>query len=225
VNGGNGGAGASGGAGGSLLNNSFAGKTPSTGIIITADFTGDLQDDVLVVDLSSGGMVLSKNDGTGFNLHQVAQFSDGSGTTFIIEGAGTTPVDATAADFNADGLLDIIVGYKNSNSIAIYYNQGGGVFWSTADQAFSVSTLDLGFSPSEVVVGQFAGSADLDIAVLETTTSESTLHVVKGTVSADPAVKAHARTAQQLDHALRDRIGPDLRPRRSCRPLRRIRDG
>jgi hypothetical protein len=189
VTGGKGGNGASGGAGGSLVNNNFAGKTPSTGIIITGDFTGDSEDDVLVVDLSSGGMVLSKNDGTGFDFEQVAQYADGVSTTFIIEGAGTTPVDATAGDFNADGLLDIIVAYKNSNSIAIYYNQGDGVFWSTADQAFAVSTLDLGFSPSEIVVGQYTGSANLDIAVLETTTSESTLHIVKGTAAADPADK------------------------------------
>jgi hypothetical protein len=179
VTGGGGGAGKGGGAGGSLLNNNFSGSIPTTGIIVSADFTGDGADDVLVVDGGTGQMVISENNGTGSSFQLLEQYVNNNfDSVYLITGAGTTPVDAKAVDIDSDGDLDIVVAYRNSDSLGIYLNQGAGVFYTSGD--FSTVTADLGFTPSKIAVGQFGGDSTQDIAVLENTLKTSALHLVTG---------------------------------------------
>ena len=188
---GKGGSGAPGGAGGSLQNNNFSGKAPSTGLVVSADFTGDGIDDVLVIDSGTGKMVVERNNGNGSAFAPVVQddrnTGDPSDDIIQIDGKGTTPSSVIAADVNGDGLPDIVVAYKNSNSLGVYLNNGGGVFY---DQHFTNgvytgstltgSTVDLGFSPTKVVAGNFTGSADIDLAVLKSDNASSELHLAAG---------------------------------------------
>ncbi|MEA3187100.1 MAG: hypothetical protein QOD99_930 [Chthoniobacter sp.] len=189
---GKGGKGAPGGAGGTLTGNNFSGKAPSTGIIVGADFTGDGIDDILVVDAGTGKMIIEKNSGDGSSFTQVVQddrTTPQTGDDLIqIESKGTTPDDAIAVDVDNDGLLDIVVSYKNSNNLGVYINRGGGVFY---DQVFDLgvytgsvlsgTTVDLGGSPSKIVAGNFTGSDAVDIAVLTTSKEASLISVAAGT--------------------------------------------
>lgn len=175
---GNGGAGANAGNGGSLVTGNFTNLTPTGGIIRAADFTGDGADDLLVVDTSSGRMVIMENDGTGASFSPLVQYHDdiaGEDVVFISP-SGTTPSDAAVADFDNDGQLDIIVTYANTNSVAIYYNFDSGSFYNTVALKYAVSSFTFKFSPSFVIPADFGNTADLDFILVENRIGSSIMH-------------------------------------------------
>jgi hypothetical protein len=176
VTAGNGGNGAPAGDGGKLLSNNFANRTPVSGIILSADFTGDGIDDILVVDAATGQMIINTQDdpnpgngiveGGGSVFHQLVQFKNQNNQDIVlINPNGVSPADAVAMDFNGDGLLDIVVAYKNSSSLSVFLNQGKGVFFDpnlgTAGDYATVS-FGLGFSPTKIATngGQFIAIAE-----------------------------------------------------------------
>jgi len=173
ITGGTGGDGAKGGgAGGSLKNNNFASQTPGTDIMVTGDFvnasgglgTDGLQD-LIIVDTSTGQMVLEENTGSGYTA--VSQ-----GSSSLINAVGATPDSAVAVDLNGDGYLDLVVSYKNSNNIGVFMNNGHGVF--------SSSSLSLSSSPLEVAAGNFSGDSHMDIAVIASTAAGSGAYIFQG---------------------------------------------
>ncbi len=205
VTGGAGGSGKTGGKGGGVFRGNFAGKQPNTGIVVAADFTNDGLDDVLVVDTSSGSMVVSKAnlDGT---FSDIPQYLPVDGIDSLIEAAGSTPSDAVAVDVNGDDLLDIVVSYKNSNNVGIYLNEGLGNFYGTgtggvllAKPAEAPATsLAVAGSPIKLALGDFSGDSATDVAVLSAVGKKSTVSFLSGstaggltsdytvTVSSDP---------------------------------------
>ncbi|MGC3991718.1 MAG: VCBS repeat-containing protein [Chthoniobacteraceae bacterium] len=170
---GNGGDGTKGGgAGGSVKNNNFASQTPGTDIMVVGDFVdaqggtgGDGLQDLIVVDTSTGQMVLEENTGSGYTA--VSQ-----GSSSLINAVGATPDGAVAVDLNGDGYLDLVVSYKNSNNIGIFLNNGHGVFTS--------SSLSLSSSPLEVAAGNFSGDSHMDIAVIASTAAGSGAYIFQG---------------------------------------------
>ncbi len=167
VTAGHGGDGAPAGAGGNLTNNNFTNRTPVSGIVLGGDFTGDGVDDVLVVDAATGQMIISTQDdpnpGDGFTpvrtgaFQQLVQYTSvASGEVVLIDPNGVSPSDAAAVDVNGDNKLDIVVAYKNSKSLAVFLNQGEGVFYDPnllPTGAFASAPLGLGFSPAKILVG------------------------------------------------------------------------
>lgn len=185
VHAGKGGAGSPGGPGGNVTGVNFAGNSPSSGIIVSAPFTGGSAEDVLLVDSGTGNMVIEQNDGNGSGFTPVIQDSVTGLNT--IAPIGTTPVAAIAVDVNGDGLPDIVVAYKNTDNLGVFINQGGGVFYQEnfTGGVYSGDTLEatsvlLPYSPSKIAAADFTGGSSEDVAVLANTGANSTLLTLTG---------------------------------------------
>jgi hypothetical protein len=76
-------------------------------------------------------------------------------TNQLISNIYKTPVALTAADFNDDGLGDIVVAYYGSNSVVLYTNEGGGD-WST-------QVLGNIEDPSDVFAADLNGDGMVDV--------------------------------------------------------------
>ncbi len=179
---GNGGNGAPAGAGGSIITSNFTNLTTTGGIVRAADFTGDGVDDLLIVDSATGKMVIMQNDGTGTNFTPIIQHDL---TEVFISPAGNTPSDVAVADMDHDGKLDIYVSYKNSNSVGIFNNQGGGVFWNITNAAYSVQSFNYQFTPSFIIPAEFGGSSGLDYVLVEVRPGKTIVHQVVSILSLD----------------------------------------
>jgi len=181
VLGGKGGTGAPGGAGGSVTGVNFGGNVLSNGIVVAAPFTGGSVDDLLLIDSLTGSMVIEQNEGTGFM--PVVQDINTNLTT--IAPAGQTPI--AAVPLVIGGVVDIVVAYKNSESLGVYLNQGGGVFY-TADFSSSMYTGDtldantvaLPFAPTQLAAGNFTGDGNTDLAVIANNGGSSLLLTLTG---------------------------------------------
>lgn len=175
---GNGGNGANAGNGGGLFTGNFSNLTPTGGIIRAADLTGDGADDLIIIDASSGRMVVMENDGTGSSFTPLVQYHDGVADEDVIfvSPAGTTPSDAAVADFDHSGTLDVIVTYENSNSISIFYNYGGGSFYNEVALQFSVASFSFKYSPSFVIPVDLGNTSELDFMLVENRAGSSVVH-------------------------------------------------
>lgn len=180
VTAGNGGAGTVGGMGGSLVNNNFVSSTASSGLIVNGDFDGDGADDLLVIDGSTGQMVVQLNNGSGNEFNPVTQYVDSGTPVIAIEPRGNTAVSALATDVDGDGDVDIVVAYKNSNSLGIFFNQGGGDFYDDVNSEFAGEDVALSVSPLRVVAGNFSGGPETDYAVISVANNISSVTLVQG---------------------------------------------
>ncbi len=158
-----GGNGAPAGDGGRLLYNNFSNRTPVSGLIKAADFTGDGIDDILVIDAATGQMIIDTQQGAagGANapFHQLVQFNNLGTPVVLIDTAGVSPSDALVLDVNGDSRLDIVVAYKNSSNLGLFLNQGGGVFFDPtigANGAFASVSAPLSFAPVKIGTDGFA---------------------------------------------------------------------
>jgi hypothetical protein len=124
--------------------------------IVAADFNSDGKADLAVANLGSDTVSL--------------QFGNGNGTFQIPQGftVGNSPQgpDALAiADFNGDGLPDIIVTNTLSNTVAILLD--GAL---TAPIVYPV-----GNSPQALAVGDFSGNQSVDVAVVNVNSNDVTI--------------------------------------------------
>ncbi|HEX8295072.1 MAG TPA: VCBS repeat-containing protein, partial [Chthoniobacteraceae bacterium] len=193
VRAGDGGFGVSGGAGGSATNNNLANRTPANSLLVAGDFLGNLNDadlsndvqdgleDLLVVDSSSGSMVLLQNLNDGASFGKVVQYvNDDLEEVVAITGLGTTPVDAFATDWDGDGDADIVVAYKSSNNLGVFLNDGAGGFYTLDENdEFAVNgfSASLSFSPSAMSPTS-SSSTSTSIAVLSTEAGKTTAYYV-----------------------------------------------
>src|SRR6267143_1106878 len=79
--------------------------------------------------------------------------------------AGTLPVAVAAADFNADGKIDLAVTESGADQVLILLGNGKGGF--TATGSFFV-----GANPNAIVAGDFNADGRLDLAVANTDTDD-----------------------------------------------------
>ncbi len=129
------------------FNTTLALPNGSTGLSVAiADLNGDGQNDLA---LGNGGGALSVFLSTGAGTFAAP-------TTYS---GGDWFVTMSITDVNGDGRPDILVVSENSGQIAVYLNQGAGVFpqtpiWITA-----------GTEPLPIDVGDFNGDGAIDFAV------------------------------------------------------------
>lgn len=157
---GTGGNGIPGGNGGSVIGNNFANRSPVGGLLVAGNFDGDSKnvDELVIINEGTGEMIVEKNvlgDGSKFApITQHTPPAPGSDPVTVITTLGNTPVSAYAADVNNDGKLDLVVAYKNSNSIGIFLGHGDGTFWDpTANSgagAYDTINVPLQFTPSKI---------------------------------------------------------------------------
>ncbi|HEV7405571.1 MAG TPA: VCBS repeat-containing protein, partial [Chthoniobacteraceae bacterium] len=159
---GDGGPGIPGGNGGSIVNNNFSNRSPIGGLLVTGNFDDktdtDNIDEVIVINQGTGEMIVEKNTtGDGSHFAPITQHLTGPlnmDPVTVIPTLGNTPISAYAADVNNDGHLDLVVAYKNSNSIGVFLGQGDGTFWNpTLDSnagAFDTINVPVQFSPAKI---------------------------------------------------------------------------
>ncbi|MCP4195501.1 MAG: hypothetical protein GY768_33290, partial [Planctomycetaceae bacterium] len=113
--------------------------------VTAADINNDEAIDLIVVDLSAGGVQTLANLGNG-------QFAPP-----IYHQVGDDVRAIAAGDLNDDGSIDLVVTLARSGQVAVLINQGNGrfeppVFYETGNE------------PIDVVLGDFDRSGDLDVA-------------------------------------------------------------
>ena len=154
-----------------LLGNGDGTFTPATGLspttgnqpqsIVAGDFNGDGKLDLAIANASDNTVTILLGNGDG-------TFTQASGSPIAV---GTTPYMIVAADFRANGKLDLATANSGSNDVTLLLGNGDGTFAQAAASPFRV-----GKTPYSLMVGDFnstgrpglavANSADSTISVL-----------------------------------------------------------
>jgi VCBS repeat protein len=107
------------------------------------------------------------NEGTGDVSILLGTGSGGFNTfTVMLPGSVPLPQSVTAADFNADGNIDLATANERLNNITILLGNGDGTFPSP-----NISTRAVGTGPSDVASSDLNGDGKVDLAVANTTSS------------------------------------------------------
>lgn len=137
----------------------------------SADLNGDGQLDLAV----------AVDDQT-FNINQVAIFintGNGFSGPFTYDTGGTGTNKIAAADFDCDGLLDLVTTNQDSNTISLLHNLGGAVFTSTTQ-------MSTGVRPGEIVSGDFDSDGDWDIATANRDSNNVSIFLNQTCTPAEP---------------------------------------
>jgi len=135
----------------SNASNFTVGSLPKS--VAIGDFNNDNNLDFTTADYTSQTSSIQYGDGTGlFNLFT----NFGGGRNFTVVG-----------DFNKDGNLDYVVSGNTATGtfVKVYTGDGTGVFTQS-------SSINFGKTVNEMVVGDFNGDGNLDVAVCSTNSIE-----------------------------------------------------
>ncbi len=86
-----------------------------------------------------------------------AQFSAAPGSPFAV---GSMPRSVAAADFNADGKLDLVTANFGANTVTVLLGNGSGGFSAAHGSPFAVGSM-----PSSVAVGDLNGDGNPDLVI------------------------------------------------------------
>lgn len=120
------------------------GSAPRGLAILDADGDGD--PDIVNSNNSSNNMSVILNNGNGI-----------FGAPAFFEGGGNGEWSVAAADMTSDGILDLVIGCRTSNTIVVRRGLGGGVFQFVSSRAANGS-------PWQIATGDFNGDGHADVA-------------------------------------------------------------
>ena len=131
--------------------------------IVAGDFNGDGKIDLAVLN-TCGPAPNFCGPQNGFHgpgsVNILLNNGDG---TFTISPAtlttGLVPFAMATADFNGDGILDLVVANQNDNNLTLFMGNGDGTFTPASSSPLT------GTSPSSIAIGDFNGDGNLDLAV------------------------------------------------------------
>jgi hypothetical protein len=122
-----------------------------TGSIALGDLNGDAKTDAVATNPGAAKVTVLIGNGQG-------QLTP---TTPVATG-GTKPSDVALADFNNDGKLDAVVANDGSTSLSVLLGDGAGGLSAAAKSPFPTE----GLGTASLVVGNFNGDFNLDVAVV-----------------------------------------------------------
>lgn len=140
------------------------GKSPSS--VAVGDFNGDGYPDLAIANRDSNNVTVLKGDGTG-------GFSPFPNSPFPV---GNSPSSIAVGDFNGDGNLDLAITNELDNTVTVLLGDGTGGFKPAIASPFAV-----GGNPAFVVVGDFNGDGNLDLAVANLDSKNVTVLLGNGT--------------------------------------------
>jgi len=116
--------------------------------IAISDFNGDGIADLAIGDqhIPSGGIYLLLGRG------------DGSFSIPVSIKTGVAPASIATADFNGDGIVDLVVANRGDNTVTLLPGKGDGSFGPAVN-------LFVALSPSSVIVADFDGDGNQDLAI------------------------------------------------------------
>jgi hypothetical protein len=161
------------------------------------DFNGDGKQDLAVPGSGSNNMTILLGDGTG-------HFSPAAGSPVAV---GSNPTSAAAGDFNDDGIMDLAVANANSNNVTVLRGNGSGGF--TPFPGSPVATG--GNYPANIVVADFNGNGEADLATENNNSNTVTIFSGNGTGAFTPYAGSPFPTGtnpQQLTVGNFDGLGP-----------------
>jgi hypothetical protein len=130
--------------------------------LAVSDFNGDGKQDLAIADLSSNEVVVWLNDGFLGGLPYLVFL----GPSFFA--TGVSPESVAVADFNGDGIPDLLTANSDSNNVTMLLGNGSGGFSSPI-------SFPVGVNPFAVAVGDFNGDGRPDLAVVNFNGSSVTI--------------------------------------------------
>jgi uncharacterized protein (TIGR03437 family) len=116
--------------------------------VATGDFNRDGKPDLVTANYSANSVTVLLGDGSG-------GFTAAPGSPFAV---GTNPASVAVADFNGDGIPDLVIANSGSNNVTILLGNGSGGFTPAAGSPFAVGT-----EPQSVAVADFNGDGKPDL--------------------------------------------------------------
>lgn len=141
--------------------------------VAVGDFNRDGKLDAVV---ANGGSVVYPDSGISVSLGN----GDGTFTPGSTIPLGSVLLDVVAADFNADGMLDLAVTDVGSNTVSILLGNGDGTFGAPL-------TIPVGNGPRAIVAGDFNNDGKLDLAIPNNGDNTITLLLGNGDGTFTPA--------------------------------------
>ncbi|CAF1489767.1 unnamed protein product [Didymodactylos carnosus] len=111
--------------------------------LTVADFNGDTNTDLAVINANDRTVSILLGTGTGAFLNQ---------TTYA---AGSQPYSITSADFNNDTKVDLAIVNLGENTVSILLGTGMGTF-------LNQTTYATGFGPTSVIAADFNNDTKVD---------------------------------------------------------------
>jgi len=107
------------------------------------------------------------------------------------------------ADFTADGKVDVLVSYPLSGKVTVLASDGKGGF-----PIASRTTMELGYDPSALAVGDLNGDHKPDVAIVARTSDAALVHVLLG--KSDGTFEERSELAMPVAHMFENGWKPTL---------------
>lgn len=143
----------------------------NTAGIATGDFNKDGKLDLAATNFGSNSVSILRNNGEGiFNIYQETDLT-----------TGTNPAAIACADFNEDGIPDLVVTNWGSNTISIFLGKG--------DYSFNVKQdFPAAKNPLMIAVSDFNRDGHLDLAVTSVEEKKVSIFLGKGNGAFGPKI-------------------------------------
>jgi hypothetical protein len=145
-------------------------------IVAVGDFNGDGIPDLAVTNANDNTISILLGNGSG-------GFTPASGSPITV---GNGPLSVAAGDFTGNGKLDLAVANFTNDNVTVLLGNGNGTFTPAPGSPITDGSIT-GGEPSSIVVGDFNGDGNLDLAVANYDDNSVSVLLGKGNGTFAPA--------------------------------------